>query len=132
MVAKLVMNTPCQVLRSITLALVASQACAHHPSPMYDTEHKVQLEGTVSQFDWVNPHSWVWLKVPDGKGGMDDYAFECGGVAQLMQIGWTREKVKVGDKVKVVGALRKDGVKRGEVFTLITRNGESLQNRPGF
>ncbi|MFT3905273.1 MAG: DUF6152 family protein [Steroidobacteraceae bacterium] len=113
-------------------AALAAPAFAHHSSSMYDTEHKVLIEGTVSQFDWVNPHSWLWLKVPDGKGGLDDYALECGSIAQLMQIGWTRDKVKVGDKVKVVGALRKDGVKRGEVFTLVTQSGESLQNRVGY
>ncbi|HTP40700.1 MAG TPA: DUF6152 family protein [Steroidobacteraceae bacterium] len=111
---------------------LSSGASAHHSSAMYDLENKVLIEGTVSQFQWVNPHSWLWLKVPDGNGGMDDYALECGSIAQLMQIGWTREKVKVGDKVKVVGALRKDGVKRGEVFTLITADGETLKNRVGY
>lgn len=110
----------------------AMPAMAHHSSAMYDISHKVLIEGTVSQFDWVNPHSWLWLKVPDGKGGEDDYALECGSIAQLLQIGWTREKVKVGDKVKIVGALRKDGVKRGEVFTLTTASGETLLNRVGY
>jgi hypothetical protein len=99
---------------------------------MYDTEHKVLIEGTVSQFDWVNPHSWLWLTVPTDTGGSDQYALECGSIAQLLQIGWTRDKVKVGDKVKIVGALRKDGVKRGEVFTLITASGEQLKNRVGY
>lgn len=119
------------LLCTSALALSANVS-AHHSSAMYDIENKVLIEGTVSQFQWVNPHSWLWLKVPDGNGGSDDYALECGSIAQLMQIGWTREKVKVGDKVKVVGALRKDGVKRGEVFTLITADGETLKNRVGY
>lgn len=117
---------------SLAAMALAAPGWTHHSSAMYDTEHKVLIEGTVSQFQWVNPHSWLWLKVPDGKGGEDDYALECGSIAQLLQIGWTREAVKPGDKVKIVGALRKDGVKRGEVFTLITGDGKRLQNRVGY
>jgi hypothetical protein len=111
---------------------LGGQLWAHHSSSMYDVDHKVLIEGTVSQFKWVNPHSWLWMKVPDGKGGEDDYALECGSIAQLLQIGWTRAAVKPGDKVKIVGALRRDGVKRGEVFTLITSDGKHLQNRVGY
>jgi len=125
------MKSPITCL-ALAVACSAAPSWGHHSSAMYDIEHKVLIEGTVSQFEWVNPHSWLWLKVPDGKGGEEDYALECGSIAQLLQIGWTRDMVKPGDKVKVVGALRKDGVKRGEVFTLITASGAHLQNRVGY
>lgn len=126
------MQMKIQYLAMMAAAVLVAPLQAHHSSAMYDTEHKVLIEGTVSQFKWVNPHSWLWLKVPDGKGGEEDYALECGSIAQLLQIGWTRAAVKPGDKVKVVGSLRRDGVKRGEVFTLITSDGKHLQNRVGY
>jgi hypothetical protein len=99
---------------------------------MYDLEHKVLVEGIVSQFDWANPHSLLWLKVPNAKGGEQDYAFECASISQLQKIGWTRESLHPGDRVKVLGAMRRDVALRGEVFTLQTADGRLLRNRVGY
>ena len=105
---------------------------AHHSSANYDHENKSLVEVTVKQFKWTNPHSWIFMSVPDGKGGTEDWALECGSIAQLMQIGWTRNKVKPGDKIKVVAAIAHDGSNRGEIETLITADGKELKNRVGY
>ena len=107
-------------------------ALAHHSTAGYDHEHKVLIEGTVTEFKWSNPHSWMFIDVPDGKGGIEKWALEAGTPGQLKNIGWTRNKVKAGDKLKVVAIIATDGTRRGEVQSVITADGETLKNRVGY
>ena len=56
-----------------TLALLAAvPAWAHHSMAGFDRTKTVTLVGTVKQFKWANPHSWIDMEVPDGKGGVTD------------------------------------------------------------
>jgi hypothetical protein len=122
-----------QTLSLLLIALAGSlPATAHHSTAIYDHENKVLIEGTVTQFKWTNPHSWLYMKVPDGKGGTEDWAIEAGTVVQLINVGWTREKVKPGDKVKVVAVIARDGSRKGEIHSLITASGETLKNKVAF
>ncbi|MFT3905270.1 MAG: DUF6152 family protein [Steroidobacteraceae bacterium] len=119
---------------TLTLASLAAAgvALAHHSTAQYDHEHKVLVEGTVERFKWTNPHSWMFVKVPDGKGGEEEWALEAGTPVQLMNIGWTKEKIKPGDKVKVVAVIARDGTKRGEIQSVITAAGETLKNKIAY
>lgn len=116
----------------LAISAVSMPGFAHHSTANYDHVNKALVEGTVEKFKWTNPHSWIFLKVPNEKGGTDDWALECGSIAQLMQIGWTRDKVKPGDKVKIVASIARDGSNRGEIETLITADGKELKNRVGY
>lgn len=118
------------------MVLAGLTACglaqAHHSTAQYDHEHKVLVEGTVERFKWTNPHSWMFVKVPDGKGGEDEWALEAGTPVQLMNIGWTKEKIKPGDKVKVIAVIARDGTRRGEIQSVITADGETLKNHIAY
>lgn len=115
----------------VTLAGAAA-AHAHHSTAQYDHDKKVLVSGTVTKFNWTNPHSWVFMDVPDGKGGNDKWALEAGTIVQLLNVGWTRDKVKVGDKIKVVAVIARDGTKRGEIHSIITAKGETLKNKIAY
>jgi Family of unknown function (DUF6152) len=117
---------------SLAAFAVNQAAFAHHSTANYDHKNKVLVEGTIKQFKWSNPHSWVFMSVPNEQGGNDDWALECGTIGQLMQIGWTREQIKSGDKVKIVASIARDGSNRGEIETLITAAGKELKNRVGY
>lgn len=117
---------------AVAMTLLSLPSFAHHSTANYDHVNKALVEGTVEKFKWTNPHSWIFMKVPNDKGGTDDWALECGSIAQLMQIGWTRDKVKTGDKVKIVAAIARDGSNRGEIETLITADGKELKNKVGY
>jgi hypothetical protein len=121
-----------RIIVAVMALSISTFASAHHSTANYDHENKSLVEGTVKQFKWTNPHSWIFLTVPDENGGTQDWALECGSIAQLMQIGWTRDKVKPGDKVKIVAAIARDGSNRGEIETLITADGKELKNRVGY
>lgn len=98
---------------------------------MYDTAHPVQLSGRVESFEWQNPHSLLRLQTTDAAGRTVAYEMECASISHLQSHGWPRDIVKAGDRVTVIGALRKDVATRGEVITLILPDGRRMTNQVG-
>jgi hypothetical protein len=91
---------------AVTAALlwVAVPAGAHHSyGATYDTSRELRLEGTLVQFVWRNPHSFVHVQAPDESGTKQRWAVEWSGTAQLANNGITRDTLHVGDAVVVVG-----------------------------
>ena len=86
------------------LVLSAAVTYAHHSFAATYQEGKTQkIEGKVVQFLFRNPHSFLHVEAPDEKGVMQTWAVEWGGGGQLGSQGVTRESIKAGDKVVVVG-----------------------------
>jgi hypothetical protein len=84
--------------------LIGSAASAHHSfGATYEIEKQVKLEGTLVQFVYRNPHSFVHIEAPDADGVKQRWAIEWGGTAQLQNQGVNRESLKVGDKVVITG-----------------------------
>ena len=84
--------------------LAGSAAYAHHSySATYDVANEVKLEGKLLQFVYRNPHSFVTIQAPDQKGVQQRWAVEWSGTGQLASQGVTRESLKVGDEVVIVG-----------------------------
>ena len=93
------------VLLIISLALLACTAAyAHHSyGATYDTSREIKLEGKVVQFVFRNPHSFVHVQAPDQAGAEQRWAVEWAGTSQLSNSGVSRESLKVGDDVVIVG-----------------------------
>ena len=91
----------------IALALVVMAgvvSSAHHSfSATYETGKQVKIDGTIAQFVYRNPHSFVHVEEPDSAGAPQRWAIEWSGTAQLTGQGIKRDTLKVGDKVAVVG-----------------------------
>ena len=87
----------------LCLAL-APAAWAHHSQSEYDLRGKVEVEGTVTKVEWRSPHAWFYLDVTNDKGETVNWSFELPSPVTLMRRGWTRDSLKVGDRVKVSGA----------------------------
>jgi hypothetical protein len=101
---------------------------AHHGSAVFDTGPEKSVAGTVKRFDWTNPHSWIWLDVPNDNGGVDTWGFEGMSPNYLGRRGWTRNSLKPGDKITVVFHPLKDGSKGGSFVSATRPNGEVLKN----
>jgi uncharacterized protein DUF6152 len=89
----------------LTAALVwaAAPVLAHHSyGATYDVSRELKLEGTLVQFVFRNPHTFVHVQAPDEGGAMQRWAIEWSGTAQLANNGVTRESLKVGDEVVIV------------------------------
>jgi len=79
-------------------------AYAHHSyAATYDTSKEIKLEGKLVQFVYRNPHSFVHLEVADDKGAPQRWAVEWSGGGQLANQGVTKESLKVGDQVVIMG-----------------------------
>lgn len=103
---------------SIVCALMAVGAplSAHHSFAMFDTSSQVTLTGVVSSFEWTNPHAYIELDVPDGRG-TKHWTIELGSTSILMRGGWKFNTLKHGDKVTaVVNPLR-----NGDPGSLLSR-----------
>ena len=94
------------VLSSVVVFCMAlvPLAWAHHSQSEYDSRSKVEVEGKVSKLEWKSPHAWIYVDVTNEKGETVNWGFELPSPATLMRRGWTRDSLKPGDHIKVVGA----------------------------
>jgi hypothetical protein len=107
--------------------LAAGTASAHHSFAMFDNQKEVVLEGTVREFQWTNPHSWVQLTVVEN-GQSVEYSIEGSSPNGLARRGWTRTSLKPGDRVKVTIHPLKDGSKGGSFVRAVLPDGKTLGN----
>ena len=100
---------------AVIVGLIASAAIitAHHSfSAEFDGSKTVTIEGKVFKMDFVNPHSWLYIDavMPDGK--VERWGVEGGSPNVMFRLGWTRDTLLPGARVKVSGSPAKDGSKR--------------------
>ena len=116
-----------QVAGLLVIALsMAGSAWAHHNAAGIDRTKTVTVEGTVKQFKWANPHSWVELEVPDKKGGVEIWNAEMTAPSGLVRAGWKKTTLKAGDKVKVVVNPMANGTPGGLFVSMTLPTGQVL------
>jgi hypothetical protein len=82
---------------------------AHHSVQMYDMQKEVTVTGTVKDFQYTNPHSWLLVDVKNDDGTSTTWGFEAEGPGILMRAGIMRNSLPAGTKVTVTGHPMKDG-----------------------
>jgi Family of unknown function (DUF6152) len=104
---------------------------AHHGLAAFDTTHTVKMEGTVTEFQWINPHAYIFADLTDDKGKVANWKLEMGSLGMLTKFGgWTKDTVKPGDKVTVQGFRAKDGSAYMSLGKIVLPNGQSLLGAP--
>ena len=105
---------------------------AHHSFAMFDTTRRVTLEGTVTAFEWTNPHAYIELDVSDkaDAAGSKHWSIELGSPSILMQGGWKFKDLKDGDKVTVIVSPLKSGQQGGLLSRITMPDGRVLGNGP--
>ena len=111
---------------SLTSLAASTVTEAHHSATAFDSAHPVVGTGIVKKFVWANPHTWLYLMIPNEQGGADEWEIEGPAVGTLIRQGWKSSTLKPGEKVHVLMARRTDGG-HGATFMQVTReNGEVL------
>ena len=108
------------------LALWGAPALAHHSFAMFDREHAVTLVGTIKEFQWTNPHSWIQIEAPDDKGVVKEWSIESNSTGTLSREGWRPGSFKPGDKVTIKIFPMKDGSPGGTFVGAVLANGQTL------
>ena len=111
--------------------VVAQPIFAHHSFAMFDTAKRVTMTGTVTSFEWTNPHAYIEIDVPDEKGAVKHWSVELGSTSILMQAGWKFTDIKAGDKITVVLSPLRSGEPGGLLAQVTLRDGRVLGNGPG-
>lgn len=105
--------------------------CAHHGLAEFDTTHTVKMEGIVTDFQWINPHAFIFADIKDEKGKVANWKLELGSLGMLSKYGgWTPTTVKRGDHVTVQGFKAKDGSPYFSVGRIWLPDGRSLEGKP--
>jgi len=82
---------------------------AHHSAVMFDDQKEITVEGTVKEFQYTNPHSWLLVDVPNKDGSVTTWGFEAEGPTTLLRNGVRPADLKFGTKLKITGHPMKDG-----------------------
>jgi hypothetical protein len=115
----------------VTLSIggMASPALAHHSGSMFDPTKTVTLEGTVKEFQYTNPHSWLEIVVMGADGKTTEWGFESEGPSTLLRAGIKAKSFIPGDKVTVVCHPMKDGRSAGSLMSVTKADGSVLSPR---
>jgi len=114
---------------SALLVTVAIPAAAHHSYAMFDGKKEVSLAGTIREFRWTNPHSWIEIDVPNDKGVAETWSVECGSPNDMARHGWKSTTLKPGDRVTIVINPLRNGEKGGRFQSVTLGDGQVLAER---
>ena len=113
---------------TISLA-ISAPVFAHHSMSMYDSSHETTFKAIITQFDWANPHTQITFTVADEHGNIEKWVAEGPSPSRLTNGGWTKESLKPGDQVTIVGNRNKNGSPTMRFEKVILPNGQELQGR---
>lgn len=101
---------------------------AHHSFAMFDSVNKTTITGTVTRFEWTNPHVFIEIDVPGPGGEVKHWSVELGSPSILLRSGWKYSDVKPGDKVTAIVNPLHDGRPGGMLYRLTLADGRMFGN----
>ena len=114
-------------LWSIALAiLMVAPAFAHHSFAVYDHTRTLTLRGSVTRFQWTNPHGFIEMDVQQSDGSVKHYSVELTSINMMQRVGWRSNMIKPGDKVQVVIAPLLSGEPVGLGLEVVLADGKTM------
>lgn len=110
----------------VGLLIVCMPMFAHHGGSDYDTANPVTLKGTVTEFNWTNPHCQILIDVKGDGGKVVNWAVETLAPAVLKRAGWSPKSMQAGDKIAVTVSPSKRGTPVGTLRKVVLADGTEL------
>jgi len=115
-----------RLLLVLGLLALGGSAYAHHGSAAYDMGKTVTVTGTVTGFDFVNPHVMISMDVKDAAGNIEKWQGELTSPNHLARAGWTKSTLKPGDQLTLTGGVAKSGAYTMWISKVL-KNGEEVK-----
>jgi hypothetical protein len=118
----------CRVSLALCALLASALAFAHHSAAMFDAGKEITLTGTVKEFQWMSPHCWIQLLVPDEahpNAAPAEWGIEMDNPTGLSRHGWKPGSLKAGDRVVVVAHPLRDGTSGAQVVS-VSKDGKLI------
>ncbi|HEY6120600.1 MAG TPA: DUF6152 family protein [Pyrinomonadaceae bacterium] len=111
---------------STVLILLSSPLFAHHSNAEYDMTAVTSVKGTVTKFEWNNPHAYIRIEAKDDKGSVAEWTAELASLGMLSRVNWKRDTVKPGDEITIYGNRARDGRNVMRLDKIAFANGQEL------
>jgi hypothetical protein len=110
----------------VCLLTAAGSAFAHHAWHGYDMDNLTTVKGTVTQFDWSNPHVWISFEMTDDKGNIEKWSAGGPSPSRMAGTGWDKNTLKPGDQISAVGHRIMDGTYSLRLVKVVLSDGREL------
>src|ERR1700730_11214133 len=117
---------------AVGLLTVAGPIFAHHGTAAYDTTQETTVKGTVTDFQFVNPHTLIFFDVKNDKGVVEHWQAEAMSPNQLTRDGWNKNTLKPGDQITVTGYRAKNGSNILRFRKMALSNGQEIKGGLDF
>jgi hypothetical protein len=115
---------------AVTALMIALPLFAHHGNAAYETTKTVTIRGTITDFEFINPHVMVFFEAKNGKGEIEKWQGELTSPNHLMRTGWTKGTLKLGDQVTFSGLRAKSGAATLWITKVIAADGHEIALSP--
>jgi hypothetical protein len=111
---------------AIGLFVVSGTVLAHHGTNLYDMTKPVVVKGTITKFEWGNPHNQIYFDVTDDKGNVAHWVTSTEPPAVMSEKGWTRKSLTPGDQVTAYVFAAKNGAPVGNLQKIVMADGREF------
>jgi Family of unknown function (DUF6152) len=120
------MNRFLKIFAGFALLLVSIPLSAHHGTSAYDTTKLTTVKGTVTDFQFNNPHVMISVEMKADKGKAETWVCEANSPNVLTRHGWDRDIIKKGDQITLIGYRPKNGAKTLRLQKVVLSSGQEL------
>jgi hypothetical protein len=120
------MRTYCRSFAAVVALMIALPLFAHHGNAAYETTKAVTIRGTITEFEFINPHVMVFFEAQNNKGDIEKWQGELTSPNHLMRTGWTKGTLKLGDQVTFSGLRAKSGTTTLWITKVVAADGHEI------